>query len=144
MVRNARFASFTPAIPNSSTLAIPRSPIPSTDLSTGSSGLHSSVPPLLARAGAGGPRGESGFRLRHQPGGGGLDPRLQFGHDAAAVATGRDRREDLDRDPARALEKTAAAPEDAGIDRHRHQRQFQLAVKRGDAGLIGSARAGGG
>src|SRR5690349_15456552 len=52
-----------------------------------------------------------------------LDAALELGHHGAAGEAGLDRRQDLDDDAARSLVEAAAAPEDAGIDRHRHQLQ---------------------
>ena len=52
------------------------------------------------------------------------------GHDRPAVAARRDRRQDLDDDRPGRLTKRAPAPEQAGIDRDRHQRQAELAIER--------------
>src|SRR5258708_30542078 len=70
-----------------------------------------------------------------------LDPRLELGHYLAARQAGRDRRQDLQDDAARSLEKAAAAPEQPGIDGDGDERDAELRVERGDAGMVGTAGA---
>ena len=71
----------------------------------------------------------------------GFDPLFEFGHQPAARPAGRDRIEKFEGDAAGPLPETAPAPEQAGIDRRRNQRQGQCLVQPVDAGLIGRRRA---
>ena len=66
----------------------------------------------------------------------GLDAPLQLGQHGTPLAARRNRGQDLDHDPARALTKRRRPQIQAGIDGYRYQRHVQLAVERGDARLI--------
>ena len=81
-------------------------------------------------------QGLCGAAFGDEAGGGGLDPLLQLGHEGAAVETRGDGLQELDRDPPRALHEAAAAPEQAGVQGHRHHRQVEGGVEGGDAGLV--------
>src|SRR5260221_10356753 len=71
------------------------------------------------------------------------EPPFELRHEGLARQAGRDRREELDGDGAGALDELAAAPEKAGIDRHRDHRQAELAIEGGDARLVGPMLARG-
>src|SRR5207248_7050318 len=72
-----------------------------------------------------------------------LEPIFQLCHEGLALQARRNRRQEFQGDGAGLLDEAAPAPEQAGVEGDGNDRQVEVAIKRGHAGLIGAVLTGG-